>query len=173
MNKNTDLLTVKEASEYLGLSERTVQRLSKQGKIKGIKLGRQWKFFKEDIEKYLSLGIDFSAEPSRTPHFRESAGERRAYPRINTNFKCNYSVNLPPFKSITNSGIIKNISAGGVFLVIHDVGVSLDDPIDLTFSLNTEINPRGRVVRKGKSGVGIKFRNITTKDRNKIIQYIG
>lgn len=50
VNKNqTDVLTVKEIADYLRLSEMTVLRLTNQGAIPGVKIGRQWRFRKEVI----------------------------------------------------------------------------------------------------------------------------
>jgi len=47
------LLTLKEAAEYLNLSEITVKRHLYSGKLKGYKAGRQWRIKQEDIEEYL------------------------------------------------------------------------------------------------------------------------
>lgn len=44
-----DVLTVKDVAEYLRLSEMTVLRLTNQGIISGVKIGRQWRFRKEVI----------------------------------------------------------------------------------------------------------------------------
>lgn len=176
MEELNNLLAAKEVSKLLGINLRTVQRLTKQGKIKGIKIGDLWRYKRQDIENYLSFGTDFSREPIRlSGEFRE----RRVYPRINTNFRCGYSINLPPLKEISSEGIIKNISAGGVFLINKDnVEVDMDDPINLQFVLTTPdktayINTEGRIVRKDGTGVGIKFRNLNEEIKDRIIQYIG
>lgn len=47
--KQGDILTVKEIADYLRLSEMTVLRLTNQGAIPGVKIGRQWRFRKEVI----------------------------------------------------------------------------------------------------------------------------
>lgn len=44
-----EVFTVKEAAEYLRISEMTVLRLANQGFLPGAKIGRQWRFSKEAI----------------------------------------------------------------------------------------------------------------------------
>lgn len=50
------LLTIKEAAEYLRISEVTLKRHLYSGKLKGLKAGRQWRIRKSDIEEYLRRG---------------------------------------------------------------------------------------------------------------------
>lgn len=178
MINKINFLTAKQVSEYLQMPLRTVQYLSHTGKIKAIKIGNKWKYNKEDIEKYVYFGTDFSKEPSR---IYNNFIERRIHPRINTNFRCQYSINLPPFKEINSLGIIQNLSAGGILLINQDKGINeidLNDPIDLDFSLiikdkTLNIKTKGRIVRKDGNKFGIKFRDIKEEDRTKIVQYVG
>jgi len=46
---NTDIMTIKEVSEYLKLTEKTAYRLAAEGKIPGFKVGGSWRFRSEDI----------------------------------------------------------------------------------------------------------------------------
>lgn len=46
---NTDIMTIKEVSEYLKLTEKTAYRLAAEGKIPGFKVGGSWRFRREDI----------------------------------------------------------------------------------------------------------------------------
>lgn len=176
--KNVHFLTSKQVSKYLYIPLRTVQKLSKEGKIRAVKIGNQWRYKKADIEYYISSGTDFSKEPSRKP---DNFVERRAYPRINTNLKCSYSLNLPPFKQINSEGIIKNISAVGVLLIMKNgelKEIQIDDPVDMDFILSLDnqqinINANGKVVRRTDEGVGIKFRNVSKEMQNRILEYAG
>jgi len=43
------LLTSEEVSSMLRLPLSTLYRLTKNGKIKGLKIGKQWRYKKEDI----------------------------------------------------------------------------------------------------------------------------
>ena len=45
---------VKQVSEMLDLSERTIFRLIKDGKLKGFKIGREWRFAQKDIDDYIA-----------------------------------------------------------------------------------------------------------------------
>lgn len=47
------ILDVKQVQEMLHLSERTVFRLIKSGKLKGFKAGREWRFEESDIEDFI------------------------------------------------------------------------------------------------------------------------
>jgi excisionase family DNA binding protein len=47
-------LTTEEVLEYLQVNLRTVYRLIKAGKIPAVRVGRQWRFRKTDIDRWLS-----------------------------------------------------------------------------------------------------------------------
>lgn len=49
----TDIMTIKEVSEYLKLAEKTAYRLAAQGKIPGFKVGGIWRFRKSEIDEWL------------------------------------------------------------------------------------------------------------------------
>jgi excisionase family DNA binding protein len=49
----TKLMNVEEAAGYVGLSTFTVRRLAKQGSIPAAKIGRAYRFKREDIDSYL------------------------------------------------------------------------------------------------------------------------
>jgi excisionase family DNA binding protein len=78
-------LTTEEVLEYLQVNLRTVYRLIKAGKIPAVRVGRQWRFRKRDIDAWLdserpkgsaTAAATAVAEPSSFPR---DAGER---PRI-------------------------------------------------------------------------------------------
>ncbi len=48
-----ELLNIKRIQEILGVSERTAFRLIKEGKLKGFKVGREWRFEASDIDTYI------------------------------------------------------------------------------------------------------------------------
>lgn len=48
-----EILNVKQVQDRLKLSERTVFRLIKTGKLKGFKAGREWRFEESDIEDFI------------------------------------------------------------------------------------------------------------------------
>ena len=63
-------LTTEEVLEYLQVNLRTVYRLIKAGKIPAVRVGRQWRFRKRDIDGWL--------ENQRTRQVRTGVGSARA-----------------------------------------------------------------------------------------------
>ncbi len=70
------LLTTNEALDYLHVNLRTVYRLIKAGKIPAVRVGRQWRFRKTDIDAWLvsqqaadaSATSDSSSNDGGSPH---------------------------------------------------------------------------------------------------------
>jgi excisionase family DNA binding protein len=56
-------LTTEEVLEYLQVNLRTVYRLIKAGKIPAVRVGRQWRFRKRDIDQWLDGQRTHSAAP--------------------------------------------------------------------------------------------------------------
>ena len=54
--KKNPLFTMEEAAEFLGTSKPTLYRLLDAKKIKGRKVGNQWRFLKADLQAYLDRG---------------------------------------------------------------------------------------------------------------------
>ena len=46
------LLTLKDVAKYLQLSETTIYKMARVGEIPAIKIANQWRFKKEDIDKW-------------------------------------------------------------------------------------------------------------------------
>jgi excisionase family DNA binding protein len=62
VNYEHELLTCEEAATHLRLHVRTVGRLLKQGKLPGVKVGRQWRLRRADLDAYLSGGTSLRSE---------------------------------------------------------------------------------------------------------------
>jgi excisionase family DNA binding protein len=74
-------LTTEEVLEYLQVNLRTVYRLIKAGKIPAVRVGRQWRFRKRDIDAWLDSQRPRSgSRPSPAPAPRPSPAAGR--PRI-------------------------------------------------------------------------------------------
>ncbi len=54
---NNEVLTVQEVAAYLRIDIRTVYRLAKRGDIPCKKIGRQWRFNREEIEGLVGSGL--------------------------------------------------------------------------------------------------------------------
>jgi excisionase family DNA binding protein len=64
-------LTTEEVLEYLQVNLRTVYRLIKAGKIPAVRVGRQWRFRKRDIDAWLDsqrTQAGYPLPPVATPH---------------------------------------------------------------------------------------------------------
>lgn len=53
MTTYPDVLTTKEATEYLRLTKPTLLKLIHKGKIRDSKAGRQYRFLKSELDKFL------------------------------------------------------------------------------------------------------------------------
>lgn len=58
------LLTLEEAAAFLGTSKPTLYRFLDQGRIKGRKVGNQWRFLRADLQAYLDRGPGATVLPS-------------------------------------------------------------------------------------------------------------
>src|SRR6187397_1260823 len=68
-------LTTEEVLEYLQVNLRTVYRLIKAGKIPAVRVGRQWRFRKRDIDAWLDTQ---RPRGERAPSPRSATGRRPA-----------------------------------------------------------------------------------------------
>jgi excisionase family DNA binding protein len=50
------IMTTKEMAKYLKLHQITICKLSKEGKIPSIRIGRVWRFDKEVIDEWIARG---------------------------------------------------------------------------------------------------------------------
>jgi len=72
-------LTTEEVLEYLQINLRTVYRMIKAGKIPAVRVGRQWRFRKADIDLWLE-GQQTAMPASRPHRSSDGAGGRLAQP---------------------------------------------------------------------------------------------
>lgn len=82
LNLPTDevFLTTEEVLEYLQVNLRTVYRLIKAGKIPAVRVGRQWRFRKRDIDAWLDS--QRSARPSEALPGAPGQGTREGRQRV-------------------------------------------------------------------------------------------
>ncbi len=62
-----DLLTLAETTEFLGISKQTLYRMMERMDIRGIKVGRQWRFRKGDLTAFLQRGPQASVLVNASP----------------------------------------------------------------------------------------------------------
>ena len=60
-----DVMTPREAAQYLSVHVRTIYRLARDGEIPGRKVGGSWRFKKDTLDQWLSGNNDVPAPPPR------------------------------------------------------------------------------------------------------------
>lgn len=78
--KDDVFLTTEEVLEYLQVNLRTVYRLIKAGKIPAVRVGRQWRFRKTDIDEWLESQRPRAVRPPATGASRHAGPVGR--PRV-------------------------------------------------------------------------------------------
>jgi excisionase family DNA binding protein len=55
---DTDIMTIKDVSDYLKLTEKTAYRLVAEGKIPGFKVGGAWRFRRKEIDAWIRKQLE-------------------------------------------------------------------------------------------------------------------
>lgn len=69
---NLEILTIKEVSSYLKVTERTVYRLAAAKKIPGFKVGGAWRFSRSEIDQWIRRQSEGSDLTIKTNNMEES-----------------------------------------------------------------------------------------------------
>ena len=48
-----EIMTLEETAKYLKIGKSTLYKMAREGKIPAVKIANQWRFRKEDIDKWL------------------------------------------------------------------------------------------------------------------------
>jgi excisionase family DNA binding protein len=75
-------LTTEEVLDYLQVNLRTVYRLIKAGKIPAVRVGRQWRFRKRDIDAWLESQRPRTGRATPSPGVRPAAAASAGHPRV-------------------------------------------------------------------------------------------
>mgnify|MGYP001042382868 FL=1 len=62
-----ELLNVKETADLLRVSSQTIYNMIKDGRLKAVKMGREWRFIRKDIESLIN-GHDYQAAARTLDH---------------------------------------------------------------------------------------------------------
>ena len=57
MAMNEQTLTINELAKYLNVTERTIYNLLERGELPGFKVGANWRFRREDINKWIEQNM--------------------------------------------------------------------------------------------------------------------
>ena len=58
-SSSSQIMTAKQLAEYLQMSQITICRLAREKKLPGLKIGKEWRFQKELIDRLLVTGSSF------------------------------------------------------------------------------------------------------------------
>ena len=58
-NRTNDIMTAKQLAEYLQMSQITVCRLAREKKLPGLKIGKEWRFPRELVDRLIAAGSNF------------------------------------------------------------------------------------------------------------------
>ena len=53
MTRHKDVMTLREASDYLGISADTLYKYLSQGRVPAFKLGNRWRFKKDLLDRWM------------------------------------------------------------------------------------------------------------------------
>ena len=70
-NKPPEIMTIGETAEYLRISLSSLYRLAQKGRIPCQKVGRNWRFRREPLDRWLEQ----MPKPSRSEKFSEEPAE--------------------------------------------------------------------------------------------------
>jgi len=77
MNRDSSVMNVEEAADFLGAHVETIRRLARRGRIPSFKVGKDWRFRREAIERWLEdRGSHFPSgtAPSEAPGAHATSG---------------------------------------------------------------------------------------------------
>ncbi len=57
--RSAEIMTTKQLAEYLQMSQITICRLAREKKLPGLKIGKEWRFPKELIDRFIASGSNF------------------------------------------------------------------------------------------------------------------
>lgn len=107
-------LTTEEVLEYLQVNLRTVYRLIKAGKIPAVRVGRQWRFRKSDIDAWLD-----SQQSRPASRYAAIASDTPAMPERTINAR-------PRILVVDDEASIRDVLAKTLALADYDVEVAPD-----------------------------------------------
>lgn len=169
------ILTATDVSRYLKIPLSTLYALTKKGKIKGIKVGKHWRYSAEAIEAFFH---------SKS----ESSDDRRQNPRLNCEIAARLCISLERRKARVFEGSVHNVGNGGALFIYSNghteaserIPVEVGDPVILRFRLPSDTNGarevEGRIIYLEwgrETRFGIKFRNVEFECKEAIDRYVG
>jgi len=133
------IMNAQQVSAYLRISLSTVHHLTRQGRLKSVKVGKQWRYLKSDIDAHLAKGFEMDNQRMEAVWYRGE--ERRAYPRFRCMIQGFASLNLSYDKTWAGEGNVINFSDGGILFetseqIIYGQGMCDNVPVTVKLALD-------------------------------------
>lgn len=77
MDSSPAILTVQEVARYLRVHAMTVYRMIRRGDLPGVRVGRGWRFKRDQIDRWLAAHETNSHRDQPGPEKRRRPGSRR------------------------------------------------------------------------------------------------
>jgi excisionase family DNA binding protein len=88
-----DVMTAEQAAEFLQTSRATILRKARAGELPAAKLGREWRFRRADLDRWLQRGgeryealVDEGLADEMLERMREDTGERISLAELKERF---------------------------------------------------------------------------------------
>jgi len=161
-----EVLTLTEASQYLKVNKVTIYRLVHQNKIPAFKVGKIWRFRRDDIEAWVEANSNQALKgkaaeavdnlPFLDINKADFLKERRVFPRV--------SVLFPVDVSTDNAGETINLSETGLCLTLEKpvasskaFSIQLNLPLLAPLQSQVEIIWTRHYFKDGKHVCGVRF----------------
>jgi PTS system nitrogen regulatory IIA component len=72
------MMTVRDVARYLRVHEITIYRMVNSGRLPAVRVGRVWRFRRDDIDRWLTTNGSGTAPRQRSPQRSARAGGPRA-----------------------------------------------------------------------------------------------
>ena len=176
------ILNVHDVSRMLKIPVSTIYELARNRKLRGAKVGRQWRFLESDIIELLHSDGNISGTFS-------PAGENRQHPRLKTHLPASIKGLLPETNGSVINGTVRDLSESSVFVATESIQAESavrplagDDPVEISFEIQNgnghpiAVTVQGRVTRRVKgavTGFAVLFKNPSSKFRKAVQAYVG
>lgn len=179
------IMTADEVCAFLKIPLSTLYSLTKRGKIRGAKIGKHWRYMKEDIMDYL-LGPSrrqgrsgFQRPAKEVVPEQPKITERRLYPRVSCRLPARMRILMNESEETAGRGNIQNLSRGGG-LYLNETGSGRKPAVGDVYVIQIEILMNGskrevsakiEIIHQHDpdSTYGFRFREMDS-DYEKIIQ---
>jgi len=106
MPMETDIMTLKEVSDYLRMSEKTISRMAQEGRLPAQKLARQWRFQRTAIDSWVANRDAIPIDEKELPP--EATGMPAALTIANVIAPARINLNLA---ASDKNGVLRELSA--------------------------------------------------------------